>query len=94
VYEASCLKKDGNKHLDHGGKVCTRNVIDTRKQCQIILRKSSMLLNPPLIDITIGECDVCSTDDHSSSTDAVDSSNSTIFHITSNSSKLYRVYGK
>jgi hypothetical protein len=44
-YEESCLRKDGRKDSDHSGKVCTRNVIDTKKRCQIILsrrpRKSS-----------------------------------------------------
>jgi hypothetical protein len=32
VYKASRLQKDEKKDLDHSGKVCTRNSIDTRKQ--------------------------------------------------------------
>jgi hypothetical protein len=39
VYEESHLRKDGRKDSDHNGKVCTRNVIDTRKRWRIILRR-------------------------------------------------------
>jgi hypothetical protein len=31
--------KDGRKDSDHSGKVYTRNMIDTKKRCQIILSK-------------------------------------------------------
>jgi hypothetical protein len=57
VYEESRLRKDGRKDSDHSGKVCTRNVIDTKKSCRIILSRrqkkefkdlmSQMLSNPP-----------------------------------------------
>jgi hypothetical protein len=39
VYEVSRLRKDGRKDLDHSGKVCTRNMIDTKTSCRIILSR-------------------------------------------------------
>jgi hypothetical protein len=39
MYEASRLRKNGRKDLDHNGNVGTRNVIDTKKRWQIILRR-------------------------------------------------------
>jgi hypothetical protein len=39
VYEESRLRKDGRKDSDHSGKVCKRNVIDTKKSCRIILSR-------------------------------------------------------
>ena len=41
VYEASHPKKHRNKDSVKSGQVCTRNVIDTRKQWWIIIRRLS-----------------------------------------------------
>jgi hypothetical protein len=99
VYEESHLREDS----DHSGKVCTRNVIDTKKSCRIILSKrqrksqrldvSNAIKSSTRIDAAVGKCDVCSTDDHSIA--ANNSSSSTAgLHRLYNRPKLCHVNGK